>query len=323
MTWNRILWCALVVVGLAACGEGEPITLGLNEPFRVANAQFYAGELPGHPPLSAADRSAGKRPIAPHPTPPEVGGRVLAAAEPGFVVQGRSSPDTHSLAFQIHEHGTGFWVIPAGSPDPLNNNELNWRAVLDLGESLPPGLHGLRIAALDEAAEAGTQVELKFCVRSPIPDNLNACRPQEAPPELVVSLAWNNRADLDLRVLSSDGILISENNVKDRNEPLSGHYQGDANRGCTASGQTRENVVWQQKPSAGTYFIYVNLHDSCAEATAQFVVSMHEKRSVRTPEGEPPEFRQRETFRIASQLLSLHANGGSELGTFITEFEVR
>lgn len=317
-----VFWCALAV-GLSACGEGEPITQGLNEPLRVANAQFFEGELPGHSPLTAQDRSAGRRPVAPYPTPPEVLGRILSPNETGFVVQGRSSPDTHSLALQIHEQGTGFWVIPAGSPDPLNNNELTWRAVLDLGESLPPGLHGLRIAALDEAAEAGTQSQIELCVRSLVPDNLNACAPQVAPPELVVSLAWNNRADLDLRVLSSDGILISETNVKDRNEPRSGHFQGDANGGCRASGQTRENVVWQEKPPAGNYFVYVNLSDACGELAAPFVVSTHVKRSRRTPEGEPEEFRQAETFRIASTLLNQHANGGSELGTFITEFEVR
>jgi hypothetical protein len=261
---------------------------------------------------------AGEQPVAPHPTPPETAGRILSPNETHLTVSGRASPEAHAVGLQIAEQGTGYWVLPLGSPDPVNKNQLTWRASVDFGPSLPAGLHHLRVAAWDENGRAGTQQQVELCLRSAIPDNLNACIPSREPPNLVVSLEWQSAADLDLRVFGSDGSELSQRNtLTEDGDPTLGRFESDANAGCAASGKARENAVWDERPKPGVYYVYVNLYDPCGQAAIPFVVTTH----VAKRDGD--EFRQVETFRVASELLNLHAKPEARRGLFVTEFEVK
>lgn len=315
---RRIIPMALGLAAAAttACG-GQVDTNGLEEPIRVIGAQFRPGDLPGRRPLTAEQLMAGEQPRAPYPTPPESAGRIIVPSESGFVISGRATPDTYSIGFKLEDQGTGYWILPAGSPDPTNNDELLWRATLDFGPLLQPGLQRLLVAAIDEDGSSGTQRDVELCVRSAVTDNLNSCSPTREPPALVVSLGWGNRADLDLRIVASDGTVLSNAYPTGSGDaPSGGLHEYDANASCVASSTPRENIVWQTKPSPGLYFVYVNLQDACGEKAAPFVVSTH----VARRSGE--EFRQVETFRIASEMIQQQANGGSQLGLFVTEFEV-
>src|SRR5690606_826637 len=127
---------ALALSLLVACG-GEPLTTGLEEPFRVENAQFREGPLPGSPPLTVAELSEGASPVAPYPTPPEVAGRIISPADVGFIVAGRASTDSYAVGFQLAGLGTGYWLVPVSAPEPVNADELTWRAALDFGASVP------------------------------------------------------------------------------------------------------------------------------------------------------------------------------------------
>ena len=169
--------CSMLALG---CG-GEPLGTGLEEPFRVEDAQFHAGALPGLPPLTVADLGAGAQPVAPYPTPPEVAGRLVSPLDVGFNVSGRASPDAYAVGFALAGLGSGYWLIPVGAPDPTNADELLWRAAIDFGASLPPGLSRLLVAAFDASGTSGTQRELELCVRAPTADNLNVCDPTSAP----------------------------------------------------------------------------------------------------------------------------------------------
>lgn len=315
MTRAVTLAIALGAIGpLGACG-GEPLTTGLEEPFRVENAQFRAGLLPGSPPLSAAELSEGAQPAAPFPTPPEVAGRIISPAEVGFNVAGRASADTYAIGFQLEGLGSGYWLIPVSAPDPTNADELLWRAALDFGDSVPPGLQRLRVAAFDGQGRSGTQRELELCVRAPTSDNLNACDPTQEPPALVVSLSWDNDADLDLEILAADGSLVNRANTRG-DGPGIGEVQleRDANAGCVRSGVPRENAVWAAPPAAGAYALYVNLHDACGESSSSFELNAWE----RAPGAAPGEFRQLETLRTAGTLVGLQANGGVTRGLVVT-----
>lgn len=308
---------ALVMAGLLALGcGGERLTNGVDEPLRVAGAQFVEGELPGSRPLNVEEIRAGKAPKKPYSTTPDIAGRVLDIGRANLGISGRTSPDAYAVALKLNELGTGYWLLPVGAPDPFNNNELAWSAKVDLGE-LPPGLQYLRVAALDDAGRSGTQRSLELCIRSPIPDNLNACDPTIAPPRLVASLEWESTADLDLAVLTPSGKVIDFAHVNDAaTSETPGAFTGDGSSGCTPSGVHREHVVWQDEPASGIYYIYVNLHDACSDRATPFVVTTH----VSKQKGD--EFRQLETYRVAGEALEVQANGGSQLGTFITEFVV-
>jgi hypothetical protein len=309
----RSLWL-LAPCALAACG-GEPLTTGLEQPFRVDGAQYRDGALPGSPPLTAADLSAGAQPVAPYPTPPEVAGRIISPADLGFNVSGRASTDTYAVGFQLAGLGTGYWLIPVSAPDPTNADELTWRAALDFGGSVPPGLQRLLVAAFDAQGRSGTQRELELCVRAPTSDNLNVCDRTLEPPALVVSLSWGNDADLDLELVAPDGSVVNRANTRG-NGPGIGEVQleRDANAGCVRSGVPRENIVWQTAPAAGDYAIYVNLSDACGETSATFELSAWR----RAPGDIDGEFQQQLTFETAGTLVGLQANGGAQSGLVVT-----
>jgi hypothetical protein len=304
----------LSLCALSACG-GESLTTGLEEPFRVENAQYREGLLPGSAPLSAADLGAGTQPTTPYPTPPEVAGRIVSPADVGFNVAGRASTDTYAVGFALAGLGTGYWLIPVGAPDPTNSDELLWRAALDFGAALPPGLQYLLIAAFDGEGHSGTQRELELCVRAPTSDNLNSCDATLEPPALVVSLSWDNAADLDLEIVAPDGSLVNRANTRGNGPGIGdAQLQRDANQSCARSGVPRENLVWTTRPAAGDYAVYVNLHDTCGEDGATFQLSTWESAAAENP----GEFRQVETFRSAGTLVAAQANGGAARGLLVT-----
>lgn len=300
---------------LTACG-GERLTEGVNEPLRVTGAQFVSGELPGARPLTADEIREGRMPKKPFSTTPEIAGRTLEVRSAGLGISGRTSPDAYSVALALNGIGSGYWVLPVGAPDPFNNDELAWSARIDLGD-VPPGLQYLRVAALDRDQRAGTQRALELCIRSPIPDNLNVCDPTIAPPRLAVSLAWDSAADLDLVVVTPSGAVLDYAHVDDTEETDSpGYFTGDGGTGCEPSGPRRESITWQEKPSKGIYYVYVNLHDACGDVATPFVVTTHSRKR------RGDEYSLEQTYRAASQALAAQANGGTQLGTFITEFVV-
>ena len=208
-----------------------------------------------------------------------------------------------------------------------------WRFVADLHESLLPGRHRMLVAALDDAGRAGTQVESTICVNRKVPDNGNACDPAKAPPALVISLAWDRPADLDLIVVTPDSQMISSRSpskglgteqkinrgAPDQNAPGVGYLDFDSNNGCTNAGRQLENVVFQEQPAPGTYLVYVNLHDSCREPSVRDVVSRWSRAGV---EGQPTSFTVAESDRKSGTLQAVQVNAGTQLGTFVAEIFV-
>jgi hypothetical protein len=314
---KRAAWvCAAALV--LGCG-GDSLTTGLGEPLRVEGAQFRDGPLPGSPPLTVADLNAGAQPSPPFPTPPEVSGRIVSPSDVGFAVSGRASTDAYAVGLALDGLGSGYWTVPVSAPDPSNNDELTWRVSVDFGPAVPAGLQRLLVAAFDGGRRAGTQREIELCVRAPTADNLNVCDPTLEPPGLVVSLSWDNAADLDIEVVAPDGSSVNRANTRGSGPGTQGaQLERDANANCQPSGVPRENVIWQARPPAGSYLVYVNLQDNCGAANAAFSVSAHES----APGDVEGEFRQVETFRAASSLAGLTANGGAARGLFVTELVV-
>jgi hypothetical protein len=315
---RRASACALALALALGCG-GDSLTTGLREPLRVEDAQFRDGPLPGLPPLTAADLNAGAQPVAPFSTPPEVSGRIVSPSDVAFGVSGRASTDAYAVGFALAGLGSGYWTVPVSAPDPSNNDELTWRVSVDFGPSVPPGLQRLLVAAFDGARHAGTQREIELCVRAPTADNLNVCDATLEPPGLVVSLSWDNAADLDIELVAPDGSVVDRSNTRGNGPGTQGaQLERDANANCQPSGVPRENVIWQTRPPAGSYLVYVNLQDNCGAASAAFSVSAHES----APGDVDGEFRQVETFRAASSLAGLTANGGAARGLFVTELVI-
>jgi hypothetical protein len=322
-------WTALLACGCAlACGE-EQLTAGFEEPLRVESGQFIEGALPGAFPVSgqqAATPSAG----APS-------GVSLVKAGQRVRASGTATGDAASVGIRFADLGSGYWVRPLSVPD-LESTEggFTWDLNIDFATDLTAGLHTLLLAGIGEDGQAGTQRAVEVCVQPTIPDRLsttsvllrgNRCDPKQQPPALVVSLGWNTAVDLDLQVVTPSGQRLDAkrptNAVLGSDGEIDGSVQGtgridaDSNADCVLDGLNRENLVFDQTPAPGRYYVYVDLYDACGQRSVHFDVSLHQG----GPAAEPDTFVQRKTFSRAGQLLALSASGGSN-GLFVTEFVV-
>ena len=224
--------------------------------------------------------------------------------------------------------GSGYWVFPVTSRDPAVPGTFNWNAIVDFGANVPAGRHPLGVVAVDARGHAGSQFATSLCVTSDIPDNLSACSASVKPPFTVLSLAWDTPVDLDLRVITPQGKVVDSkhpstalpvNGQVDPTAKGTGIFDTDAGRNCVVSGHRRENLVWQDEPLAGTYFVYVSLYDACGQAAVRFDLSVNRpgkagKGSIRHMES---------TYHQAGELLALDADSGTKLGLFVTEFNVQ
>jgi hypothetical protein len=79
-----------------------------------------------------------------------------------------------------------------------------------------------------------------------------------------ISLAWTDRADLDLLVIEPSGVKISTYDDGVRQSPSGGSLDIDANiceamSGCSYRDDPIENISWNQKPPSGRYEVRVAL----------------------------------------------------------------
>lgn len=311
----------MLVTGVLMGCTGQEADLGFGEPIRVVRGEFVAGELPGEAPLPA-EAPPETVAVAPRVTLVESVNNLFAPGQTEKTISGRVTEDAVAIGIRFAELGTGYWVVPAGGPEPQIEGERVWRLGFEVAHEVPPGLHALRLAAIDEAGAAGTQTELPVCVTSPIPDNLNACDPSIEPPAAVLSIAWDNGADVDLGLVDPSGKFVdSKHPTTAGGEPISpdaatdGVLTNDSHAACARDLERRENVVWQSTPAAGTYLVYVNLFSACAEQAAHFVVTFHLREAH-----EDGTFALVEKIRVPGELLAAQANGGAAQGLFVTSF---
>lgn len=318
----------LVPASLAALAcSAQTITEGLDEPIAVDGGQFIAAALPGSPPEGA--------PSAPRATAASTERTYLTARDTGVPFFGWATLDTVAVAARIENQGSGYWVVPAGPPDPAVQGEpvRVWRFLADFHETLAPGRHRMLVAAIDEQGRAGSQVATSLCVHRRVPDNGNVCDARKAPPETVISLTWDRPVDLDLAVVTPDGQTISAKSrsahlatdekvsrvATDKNRPNVGYLDRDSTAHCARDGRQMENVVFAERPAPGSYLVYVSLRDACHEPSVRYTVTRWVRAGV---EGRPDEFQVHEAERTTGALVALQATHGAKLGTFVTEIFV-
>src|SRR5690606_9989140 len=198
MTPRKLVILAAAV--LSGCGvDGRS---GMNEPIVVRNATFYAGELPGRPPIVPGSGVERVPPSTSSGTPSKA---ELRQGLGSVTFTGQSSDDAVAVGVRFDEIGTGYWVLPTLFADVQTPNTLVWNFTADLQYSLEPGVHRMLTVAFDEEGNAGTQSEMLLCINPLVPDNGNACDETKAPPGLIFSLEWDGAADLDLALVLPDG----------------------------------------------------------------------------------------------------------------------
>jgi len=322
---------AVAALSLLGCSS-ESLTAGVTEPLRVTygngrNAQFLSGALPGSPPLSDQEILNGVTPDKPTATM-NVSLGTVRQAETGFVASGSTSSEAVAIGIRFLDIGTGYWVFPVTGLDPTMPGLYNWNATLDFGGNIEPGKHPLAVVAIDAAGHGGTQFQTQLCVLSDIPDNSSSCSTTAKPPFSVLSLNWDTPVDLDLRVVTPQGKVVDPKHPStavavdgkyDPTAPHTGVFDTDAERNCVHTGYRRENLVWQDTPLSGTYFVYVSLFDACGQAAVRFNLSLN-RPGPKGPDGTQP---LEASYSQAGELLAVDADAGAKLGLFVTEFSVQ
>lgn len=331
---NRVLAVSLLAfVALFMLGcSSEAIGDRYSEPLRVRygnvrNAQFFEGELPGSRPLTDEEILSDVKPSLPSASL-NVSAGVIRSSDTGFNASGATSSTAVAIALRFLDLGTGYWVLPVTGQDPTAPGTYNWSATVDFGSNLEPGTHRLAVVAIDADGHAGSQFAIKLCVTSDIPDNLSACGPGTKPPFTALSLAWDAPVDLDLRVITPDGKVADSKHPStapsvdgkfDPTAPGTGLFDRDAGRGCVASAHRRESLVWQDEPTAGTYFVYVSLYDACGQPAVRFDLSLHRRGAVDAEGIQKLE----QVYHQPGELLAFDADSGASLGLYVTEFTVQ
>ena len=276
--WSALGGLALVVV---ACDAGQSPASGVGEPMVVQGGQFIAGSLPGaRPPpddggvATAGDAGAGALAVL----SVTFAGTQIVPGVAGDTFAGDVSGNAVAVGVRLGDLGTGYWVVPVGSPDTQVAHALTFKVSTGFDADDAPGLYPLRFVAIDGAGQAGVQTEVQVCVDSRIPDNGHACTPSASPPAAVLTLQWDSGFDLDLHVVTPQGVDI---NPKTRvGEPLEAGFRAipndvplidrDSLRNCVPDGLHQEDLIFQDPMPKGAYEIYVDPFAACGQAAVRF-----------------------------------------------------
>lgn len=291
------LWLA----AFACAGEAADPDPGLHLKLRVAGAQLVRGTLPdesGGPAVTAIER--------PQPQ--------IQRGQADVGIKGRLAPAGVAVHIQL-EGDPDHWVRPATIFDDVVDTELVWSAQLEFSPDIQTSSTvRVLVQATDDEGRFGPKNATDY-----------ELLPDPPPSALTVALAWDRAADLDLHLVTPEGIDINPKNINSfepappgqvdppdawRNGAL---FDFDSNQECRIDGRQLERVTYQTiPPSPGTYRVFTQLFASCGESVVTFRVAV-----IR--DGEPI---RRVTGSLYEFDARIHPQENEAPGLFVTEFQV-
>jgi hypothetical protein len=284
---------ALALLWASACG-GEENQYVYTEPILVHGAQFIPGELPGTPPPSPdasadAGAPAGTTLVV---TAIEAIDTTIFSGEAGTQFSGRTTADASAVGIRLGELGTGYWVLPIGSPDTEFPGELTWSALVDFNPLDTAGLQPLRVVAIGPSGNAGMQADQNLCLASRLPadpgaaypNDISACNPKLSPPDAVFALTWDANLDVDLHVITPSGVdvnpkmpllyPIEAGTVPATTTP---RIDRDSIANCVPDGWREEDLAFPTLPVHGSVFqIHANLFSACDQESVNFSLTVYQ-----------------------------------------------
>jgi hypothetical protein len=261
---------AVAALGALAACTGIDADPGLDADLRVAGAQFYAGAMPA----SATDTKV---------TTIASLNNAIRAGQIDKQLSGRIAHDGRAVALGF-PGDLGYWIVPAGAMDVNFPDELTWSARMSFAPTLADGKRDLEVAAVDAAGQFGP--------RSPLTLTVAAHTVALADTKLVVALAWDTEADLDLHVVlpTSPVITVWTKHPTSYAAPAPGDpidpdaitaagvLDVDSNSQCLIDGRREENVIWHgptAAPPHGSFAVLVDTFSLCAAATAHWTADVY------------------------------------------------
>jgi hypothetical protein len=264
---------ALACIALAACaGQASP-ELGLGDLLYVDGAQYRPGAFPaqtGGPDVTSAQTAHSTIVVGTHREP----------------LHGVLAPDARAAIVGI-PGARGAWIVPAGEPDIDTPGQPSVHATIGFSPDLQVGAFELYMAAVDADGRIG----------APAAVDLFAVPAEPPSGDLVITLAWEGTADLDLHVVDATGSEAWQGHPNTWQQPppgtpgvdpcawaSGGILDHDANENCTRSGVASEDVVWTTRTCegrmiapvipTGTYTVRVEARALCSDASAAWAVSV-------------------------------------------------
>jgi len=310
-----------IALGIA-CDGGQPRSPTAEEPLAVRGGQFFSGDLPGTPPTDAGP-ATGDDGGPPASTAPLSVTLIQPASQlviPGAIKSfgGRLTDDAVAVGVRFTDMGTGYWVSPVSVPDPQYPGEITFAFTAEFNAGDAPGNHPLRFVAIGPDGKAGTQADTSLCVESRVPDNLHSCDPTLPAPAVVFSLQWDADFDLDLHVVTPDGLDVNPKrqpvdallDAGQQPDPSTPHIDRDSLGQCVPDGFRQEDLVFPQYPATGAYDVYADPFDACGRPAVRFTLTVYEK-------GDDGNLHA--TFSRSGELLQSQVTGGASTGLFVAE----
>jgi hypothetical protein len=241
---------------LGACGDAA-FSPGARTLVQVERGQYFSGAPPaeaGGPAIAVFGAT----------------NSVVKLGTQGRAFGGDVAQGAQSIAISF-SHDPGYWVVPAGLPDPQLPGNLEFSARLSFSAATPPGPATVEARAIDAQGHVGPAAVFGVSLvdLDPVPAG-----------KLVFSLSWDSNADLDLHVVDPTGTEVWARNIStnkgggfDPNAAAkSGILDFDSNSMCILDGRRRENVIWKQQPPSGRYTVRVDTWSLCGEPEAYWHV---------------------------------------------------
>lgn len=249
----------IIAAGSFAC-DGIAADEGRDALMQVRGGQFFREPMP-----TALDG------------PKVVTSTVRARVRAGSVEQSAIGDlERPSTAVAVTLAGdVGYWIVPARLPNAAAPDLPTFDVQFSLSRLLVPQEREIIFRAVDGEQRMGPPLARPLSVVADEPVG-----------RFVVSLTWNNGADLDLHVLLPSGIEIFKRNPTEYERPPAsagplpvgtpidgGVLDRDSNAQCVADGRRAEHVVWKDAPPRGHYVVRVDTYSLCKEPSAYWQVS--------------------------------------------------
>jgi hypothetical protein len=175
-------------------------------------------------------------------------------------------------------------------------------ATAEFSTGIVPGNYTLVVRAVDENGNFGLP-KTQLLVGEDSPTN---------PPlvgDLVVSLTWDNDANLDLHVVQPDGFELYWNDQSTASETDGGSYGSidyNSNANCVIDGLNREDAIWQQEPPPGQYTVRVDATSLCGAPIANWhVQAIYRGKQIAQASGVATDASTRGSHGVGSGVLAL------------------
>jgi hypothetical protein len=183
---------------------------------------------------------------------------------------GDLEPSATAIAFGL-AGDVGYWILPAKIPAASAPASPTFEIAFALSARASPGPHQLVFRGVDGGGRFGP----------PLVRPLEVALGSRPTGRLVISLSWDNEADLDLHVVLPSGLeLYKRNRTEYQRPPPSagpvspnaptdgGVLDRDSNALCVPDGQREEDAVWTEAPPKGHYVVRVDTFALCGAPSA-------------------------------------------------------